>query len=149
MINGWDSSAFRNDSDIKLYENELLQSNFFEEELMGSDGRKHVDNCTTQKLRDDSEERLTPATELRCPERWRTHTNYVKGGAFKCFPSYTFFCLFKTLLPKPTRILLTGDYRDGNHTPYCPRIDLESESQDDYITKGIAVWVQYSREETK
>lgn len=42
---------------------------------MGSDGRKHVDNCTTQKLRDDSRERLTLATELRCPERLEnTHT---------------------------------------------------------------------------
>lgn len=107
---------------------------------MGSDGRKHMDNCTTQKLRDDSGERLTLATELRCPERLENTHKLRKRRSFffKCFPSYTFFCLFKTPLPKPTRLLLTGNYRDDHHTPYCPRIDLESESQDDYITKGIA-----------
>lgn len=66
---------------MKLYENELLQSNFFEEELIGSDGRKHKDNCATQKLRDDSGERLTPATELRCPERLEnTHKLHKMRG---------------------------------------------------------------------
>lgn len=116
---------------MKWYKNELLQSNFFEEEFMGSDGSE--DNCTTQKLRDDAGERLTLATELRCPERLENTHKLRKRRSFffKCFPSYTFFCLFKTPLPKPTRILLTGNYRDDHHTPYCPRIDLESESQDD------------------
>lgn len=49
---------------------------------MGSDGRWHVGNCATQKMRDDSGGRLILAAKLECPEKLGNTHKLCKRRSF-------------------------------------------------------------------